>query len=381
MYQDLVVLVPGFLGFSHFGGFYYFADRVASSLRGALEGDSGASIPVIPFSTVPAGALQGRQEFLLGALTRLDAAVGGIERLHLVGHSAGGVDAFLLTQDRPFGGGPADPRGIRKKIRSVVTISSPHYGTGLASTDMAQFLGNPLAHMSGLPTVGRAIVDILRSAPNDPSIPTTFAGALQDWRQSFSFLGQVLQHRELIQALRPERMAELQARCRPDPEVRSKLTCFVTGTASPQDDNTKSDPLYRDLYALTARGTNALGPVPRETLRVLDQATREQIINGSDTSPLLSLEPTTNDGIVTSACQLVHPDRPEEFGGLIVADHGDVLGHYPRVDIMTTLGTSSSSQDSRKTISAGLFHSGAAFRDDQFFELIRRVASCIRAAR
>src|SRR5260221_10923959 len=269
MYQDAVALLPGFLGFGHFGGFYYFADRVASALRGALELSTGRSIPVIPFSTLPTSALQGRQESLLGALTRLDTILGGVERYPLVGHSAGGVDAFLLTQDQPFGGGPADPREVRKRIRSVITIAAPHYGTGLANTDLAQFLGNPLAHMSGLPTLGRAIIDVLRSAPNEPTLPTTVAGALQDWGQSFAFLGQVLQHRELIQALRPERMAELQSRCKPDLQVQAKLTCFVTATAVPVNDNAKSDPLYRDFYALTARGTSSLGLVAQQALSAL----------------------------------------------------------------------------------------------------------------
>ena len=143
MYQDAVALLPGFLGFGHFGGFYYFADRVASALRGALELEGGRSIPVIPFSTLPTTALQGRQEYLVGALTRLDTILGGVERFHLVGHSAGGVDAFLLTQDQPFGGSPADPREVRRRIRSVITIAAPHYGTGLANTDSRPVLGKP----------------------------------------------------------------------------------------------------------------------------------------------------------------------------------------------------------------------------------------------
>jgi pimeloyl-ACP methyl ester carboxylesterase len=376
MYQDVVALLPGFLGFSHFGGFYYFGDRVASTLRGALEIEAGRSIPVIPLSTLPTAALQGRQEHLLGALTRLDTTMGGVGRFHLVGHSAGGVDAFLLTQDQPFGGSPADPREVRRKIRSVVTIGAPHFGTGLANTDLAQFLGNPLGHISGLPTIGKAIVDILRTAPNEPSLPTTVAGALQDWRESFTFLGQVLQHRELIQALRPERMAELQSRCRPDPVVNAKLTCFVTATPAPED-NAKSDALYRDLYELTSRGITSLGTVPKETLRVLEHASDGKIVEAPEIGTIVSIPPVMNDGIVTSACQMVHPDLPDEFGALVIADHGDVLGHYPRVD---PFSTGEGGSDGKKTINPGLFQSGAAFRDDQFFELYRRVARCIRDA-
>src|SRR6266436_2755948 len=97
MYQDAVALLPGFLGFGHFGGFYYFADRVSSVLRGALEMEARRAIPVVPFSTLPTTALQGRQEYLVGALTHLDKTLGGVDRFHLVGHSAGGADACLLT--------------------------------------------------------------------------------------------------------------------------------------------------------------------------------------------------------------------------------------------------------------------------------------------
>src|SRR5450432_3092073 len=370
MYQDAVALVPGFLGFGHFGGFYYFADRVASALRGALEMKTGRSIPVIPFSTLPTTALQGRQENLLGALTRLDEILGGAERFHLVGHSAGGVDAFLLTQDQPFGGGPADPRHVRQRIRSVTTISAPHHGTGLANTDFAQFLGNPLAHMGGLPTVGKALVDVLRSTPNEPNHPATLSGALQDWRQSFAFLGQILQHRELIQALRPERMAELQSRCRPDPDVDFELTCFVTATPAPEDHD-KSDPLYRDLYELTARGMTSLAPAALAALRVLEGISDGAIVKSPEMGTIVSIPPGMNDGIVTAACQIVHPDRPDELGGLVIADHADVIGHYPRVD---PLSSSDGGAENRKSINAGLFDSGAGFGDDQFFELYRRVA-------
>ena len=41
---DVVVLVPGFLGFSRFGGFYYFAERVIAVLRGVLEERLGSPV-------------------------------------------------------------------------------------------------------------------------------------------------------------------------------------------------------------------------------------------------------------------------------------------------------------------------------------------------
>jgi pimeloyl-ACP methyl ester carboxylesterase len=381
MYRDVVVLMPGFLGFSHFGGFYYFADRIAAALRAALEIEAGHAVPVIPLSAVPTSSLESRHAYLLDMLSQLESAVGGFERLHLVGHSAGGVDAFLLTQEQPFRG-VATSASFRGKIRSVITIASPHYGTGLAGTDFAQALVNPLSHVAGLPAVGRTFVDVLRFVARDPELPEGFSGALQDWQQSLGFLSNVLQHRELIQDLRPDRMADLQSRCRPDPSVPAKLTCFVTATAPPTNAAEPVDPLYRDLYAFTASGVSHLAPAAKQALRMLDLVPVDKIIRSPGGVPV-SVGPSTSDGVVNSAYQLAHPEDLSEFGGLVIADHGDVIGHYPRVDLLTTLpsaGAAEPREVNARRINPGLFHSGAAFRDDQLFELYRRVAVRIRDA-
>ena len=65
--------------------------------------------------------------------------------------------------------------------------------------------------------------------------------------------------------------------------------------------------------------------------------------------------------------QIVNAGRREEVGGFVVADHGDVLGHYDRQDALI----------GGKPYNTGLFHSGAAFGDDEFFGLYRRVAQAI----
>ena len=54
---DVVVLVPGFLGFTRFGGFYYFADRLIAVLRGLLEEPLGYPVPVVPVTTLPTDRL------------------------------------------------------------------------------------------------------------------------------------------------------------------------------------------------------------------------------------------------------------------------------------------------------------------------------------
>ena len=80
-----------------------------------------------------------------------------------------------------------------------------------------------------------------------------------------------------------------------------------------------------------------------------------------------AISPTLNDGVVNTVRQIVHPGRREEVGGFVVADHGDVLGHYDRQDALI----------GGKPYNAGVFHSGAAFGHDEFFGLYRRVAQAI----
>ena len=43
-----------------------------------------------------------------------------------------------------------------------------------------------------------------------------------------------------------------------------------------------------------------------------------------------AISPTVNDGVVNAVRQIVNPGRREKVGGFVVADHGDVLGHYKR---------------------------------------------------
>ena len=71
--------------------------------------------------------------------------------------------------------------------------------------------------------------------------------------------------------------------------------------------------------------------------------------------------------MINTVRQVVDPDDPSQVGGLVVADHADVLGHYDRQDSM--IGGS--------PYNAGLFHSGAGFGDDEFFKLYGRVAEAI----
>ncbi len=363
---DVVVLVPGFLGFTRFGGFYYFADRLIAVLRGLLEEPLGSAVAVVPVATLPTDSLQKRQAALLQQLEAFCRELSGVERLHLIGHSTGGVDAQLLACTKSFDGRAWDKKAnaVRKKIKSVATISAPHYGTGLADSRLARWGENPLLHPTAIIPEARTLLALLLLIPRDLAATAGFEFAAPN--DVIKFMWQIAQSRDLIEDLKPERMEAVRARLSSDPEVA--LTCFVTGTMPRDDAPRPSDPFFRDMYRLT-QGSEAVTPIVSECDRFLRTVVQEHpdLVIRSGESNLPATSPTLNDGVVNTVRQIVNPGRWEEVGGFVVADHADVLGHYDRQDALI----------GGKPYNAGLFHSGAGFGDDEFFTLYRRIAEAI----
>ncbi len=372
---DVVVLVPGFLAFARFGGFYYFADRVVAALSAIFAERLRRQVPVIPFASLPTSGLRDRQGALRGYLNGLcsgNKKLAGIERVHLIGHSTGGVDAQLLASATTLDGQPWDPEkdAFLGKIGSVVTVSSPHHGTRLSESELARVGTNPVTDPSALLSQGGVALHLLLLAFRDR--PGLAGVNLARWNEVGRFLWDIVRDRQLITDLRPDRMSAVRDRTEPDPRVR--LTCFATGTVPRDDDKDSSEPFFRDLYSMTARGN---GPPPPIDFEPALQALRgwmgghpERIIRSPTSLLPEPLVAAVNDGAVNSASQIVDPTREDQFGGFVVADHADVLGHYDRVDELVD----------GEPLNAGLFHSGAGFRDGQFFELYRRVAEAVLAA-
>ncbi len=365
---DVVVLVPGFLGFTRFGGFYYFADRLIAVLRGLLEEPLGNPVPVVPVTTLPTNSLRDRQAALLQNLAGIYDKLAGVQRFHLIGHSTGGVDAQLLACTKDFDAHAWDKKAnaVRKKIKSVVTISAPHYGTGLADSRLARWGENPLRHPTAILPEARTLLDLLLLIPRDLAATAGFEFAAPN--DVIKFMWQIAVNRDLIEDLRPTKMEEVRARLQPHSDPEIALICFVTGTM-PRDDGThSSDPFFQDMYGLT-QGSDGVSPEVQRCdgfLRTLAQEHPDLVIRSGE-SEMPAISPTLNDGVVNTVRQIVNPGRREEIGGFVVADHGDVLGHYDRQDALI----------GGKPYNAGLFHSGAAFRDDEFFALYRRVAQAI----
>ena len=367
---DVVLLAPGFLGFSRFGNFYYFTDRVVATLRGIIEEALDRSIPVVPCMTLPTDSLAHRQRFLLEYIAKIvDTRLASVARIHLVGHSTGGVDVQLLACDAALGGvaWSADAERLRARIASVVTISAPHHGTGLANGDLARFGENPFKHPTAIIPLAKTLVRLGALLPREVVALAGLQVACPN--DLLEFLLQVVRSRDLIGDLRPDRMADVRRDAAPDPRI--PVTCFVTATLPRSDAERPSDPFYADIYEMTAAGSvqHRSPAVVRAEARLNDLfAQRRDILIASPTSIApTSVDLALNDGVVNAARQLL---ETAEVAGLVVADHADVLGHYDHRDMLID----------GPPLNAGLFHSGAGFGDDQFFLLYRRVAAAILKA-
>jgi triacylglycerol lipase len=134
-----IVLVPGFFGFGRLGEISYFAG-VGVLLEQALA-RAGFAARVTEVVTPPTASIRKRAAHVLEALVSVAATEG---ELHVVGHSTGGLDARLAiaeTASLPTSARLGDEE--RKRLRSLISISCPHYGTNV-STYFTRPLGRAL---------------------------------------------------------------------------------------------------------------------------------------------------------------------------------------------------------------------------------------------
>ncbi len=142
MPRTAVLLIPGFFGYSTFGDpahpiLEYFA---------GVEAVLSPKLPdhvIVAHGPPPTGSLQSRARSLFVAIDKLlrgqklpnAAQAFEADRVHLVGHSTGGVDARLFANPA-FDLGADVPQARRlemiARLGNIVTVSAPFYGTPIA---------------------------------------------------------------------------------------------------------------------------------------------------------------------------------------------------------------------------------------------------------
>jgi pimeloyl-ACP methyl ester carboxylesterase len=383
MRRHAVALVPGFLGFSHLGRWTYWADRFLAALRAQIEArrENFAPIPVVPVSTLPLGSLAARQRRLVAQLQKLDDQGEGPKVWHLVGHSTGGLDAAYLARKNPLSEGKngstfSTETWTNVSIGSVTTVSTPHYGTCLALSEAAELTWQHRLSVSGVKKLTRAGVDALvrPGALSQTRIQFAVASALEG--STTQFLAQLVGNNVLARDLDPAIVANLTgannrrpdipifsiATIAPHPPARQgpparagELVETIRGIFSKTPQGIEKDPLFRDLWTFTKERACEARPAPPPVPSV------PAVIASDATKVPASIEPEDNDGVVNT-------DRQFDgvAAGLVLGDHGDVVGLYRRADPLD-----------EKIIEPGLLTSGATFGDNEFFKLMELVATKI----
>ncbi len=386
--EHAVFLIPGLLGFERFTTFSYFADRVVSALRAGLERALGQLVPVIPLPIPPTASLRNRQMKLVKSLAdRLHALEHEYKplRVHLVGHSTGGVDALLLTHQEPVGGGSwsdVDPRArvLRERIRSVVTIASPHQGACIARDPVARLKSQ--RDLRGLPGLTSLLGKFALTTMSDVEIGDFLTNAYREAGKSYRFLADVLSRWDLLEDLQPSRISN-GSDYRHDVVRRSFVT--VAGRPKPGAGTSRpADTFFRELSARASgwnTGSAEQGELVQASVERLRRALATEpaddlVISAAGVDVPEPIDAGHNDGVVNSARQLVDPDDHDELAGIVVGDHFDVVGYYDRH--VWRVGDDGHERSTQ--VVSGLLHSGSGFRDREFFELYRRVASAIADA-
>ncbi len=381
---DQVLLIPGFFGFGSFGRegrphITYF-DHVIKALTAARPELAGRIHVTEP---PPMGSLESRVRSLQDAiLLRLGGAFlrgearGAGPRVHLIGHSTGGVDARLLANPRYHFNG--EDRALRARLLrhlgTVVTLSAPQHGTPIARTFMsglprlvldgmsvATILANAgrLSRRLGVPGIGLAytLFQAVRPRPgvNGPVIDLLAGMDEETARQIERFRGMVMSDSRMLRDLSPRRMAALNARVG---HRGSRLVEIVTAGPRPSLRLSGLTGLS-SLRALDRRAVYALchAGAARADFRPRTFPAGPWIAAGEPGTArgLVGEAPRANDGIVPVSSQTL----TGRAARIVLADHLDVVGHY----------------ESRGNTT--LFKSGADFGQRQFEELWRFVAAAL----
>ncbi len=332
-------LSPGMFGFAQLGAFGYFA-HLGEALRARFsELGHEASVHVVD---VPPTASIRRRAARLTEVVAETAQPG--DAIHLVGHSTGGLDARLAAS--PTASLLVDPRarGWLSALRSVTTLSTPHYGTPLASffatksgqqmlyavsafTFVALTLSAPpLALASALVlAVGRVDQTVGVEVRVLGRLTERLLGVLEPAksREVREYLDAIKADQGAVIQLTPEAMDLFQAGVEDRPGVRYQ--CAVAAAPAPEAFGVArhllspwrlvSHGLFTTLYGLTARFDERYPcAAPALTLEA-----ERALVSALGRLP----GARSNDGVVPVLSQI--------WGELVwagAADHLDVLGHF-----------------------------------------------------
>ncbi|MFM7204437.1 MAG: esterase/lipase family protein [Myxococcota bacterium] len=366
--RHLIFLVPGFFGFARLGDLMYF-----HYVQQALEAEwarHGLQVTVVPVETHPTASILRRGQRLLDTI--LSSPWEQADAIHLLGHSTGGLDARVLASPRIQLTPEHRRQQVLKKLRTIVTLSTPHHGSPIAGffttaygKNLLQLLSLLTARASGEVSAGAVSLGFKlvnrfqgRLGLNDTLLNQLSEQLLEDFNGErraalLSYTRQIREDQGALLQLTPEGMHLFNALL-PPPEG---IGCYSIINAAPPPKRTPPmeatvNPrvaigyvLYRFMWDTVAEHHRAYpyAQVSAPARERLEQQLR------------LSLDSETSDGVV--------PTLSMAWGkcvGAVRGDHLDVVGHFGKPRGMTQF--------------ADWLRSGAGFGETHFIALYRQIS-------
>lgn len=334
-----VYLIPGFFGFAAIGGISYFR-QVRETLEEVFQ-SRGHDVEIIGVRTLPTASLTHRARRLV--LTVMDN--GGLEEgvhVHFVGHSTGALDARLAACDEVRLDLDKYIPALHQNLKTVVSISGPHYGSPLANFFTTLYGKNLLYLVSLLVIVGLwrrpitllgGVMGLLGKVNDVLGLDETLIhqvtnDLLKDFNPAAEaevrqFLRSILEDQGAMVQITPEGMDLFNATTPDNSTIR--YVSYATAAPPPLHVIRKiklrhaltplNKVLYGLLWTLTSRSHAGYPYHP--------PIAGEDAITGR---PLpFTVTESTSDGVVPTLSQIWG-----EFRGIVRADHLDVIGHYLR---------------------------------------------------
>ena len=378
-----VYLAPGMFGFTQVASFDYFA-HVKRALA-ARFADAGLALEVHVVDVMPTAPVRRRAAALAELVTRTAGNDGAI---HLLGHSTGGLDARLVASPGAALPNRGDVAMWLPRLRTVVTMNTPHYGTPLATFfattrgQQALYLLSAFTYIGlslGARPLALASVIVGLLARGDeaigiklPFLSTTIESALSVVNNARNpnvrkYLSAIKQDQGSMIQLAPEGMDLVLAGFLDRPGVHYLSTVSMAPSAPLKGwvgnllhpIRASSLALFTALHAITAEFD------PHYPCSAMSQVAGRPAASDQQEALLSAklgdaADLRANDGVV--------PVRSQLWGELIWAglgDHLDVLGHYA---------------DKSPEPEPALGHhdwltSGSSFGDEQFESLMNAVAA------
>lgn len=370
--NDVVVFIPGFLGFEGIFNVHYFGRVVARKLEGFLRKRRIAT-QILVSDTLPAARLERRKERLVRWLERnVIAGRTSPPRIHLVGHSTGGVDAYALLAGLRSCASSNEDEELRAVIRSVVTLASPMRGASIVVAPEVRNVRGPAFPLRALhllePRSRRAIL-------TDPMALAVFPHVASRPLDIIRYLHEIATDHQLLDDLAPDAMEQGMMKAMGPRSDHVSVAHYVTIAANswtePSEPTCEAS-LYADFLRLVRSGQRNV----RTDARVRGWSEIEMRIrqselvgSGEGRASVMSATAIASDGVVDSALQFV---RAEDIHGVVVGDHLDVVGHYGFARGTRTLRHPLFMRRER-----GFLHSGSGFDDRAFDALWSSIAGVI----